>query len=279
MSTVEIKLFIDSQFASYLAPGSVSLIYYAERFLGIPLGIFATSFATVLLPHLSRINKQMPQRLNFYLLESFKLIYWVTLPVTCIMGFLASDIFITLFTSEKFSITHAYQAGFMLQVYLLGLFFYSINKLLHNFFFSFNATWIPASISIVSAIVNIGLNIVLLNMWQGPGLIMASNIAVVGEMIAMLIILAYKFKIPFALSHFIPFMARATIHAGISCLGFILLFYNIRYLLQTILPPEWQVIFNGILFWAWVAPLICLFTLTFVRTRKIMDIRLYFFDE
>lgn len=279
MSTVEVKLFIDSQFASYLAPGTVSLIYYAERFLGIPLGILVTSFATVLLPHLSRVQKQAPQRLNFYLLESFKLVYWVIIPVMFIMGFLAHDIFITLFVSQKFSIASAHHAGTILRVYVLGLFFYAISKILHNFFFSFNATWIPACVSIASAFFNIGLNIVLMRAWQAPGLVMASNIAVGCEMVAMLFILAYWFKMPFALRHFLPFMARSTAHSIAHCTLFVALFYGTSYVLKTLFFAHQHLIFASILFWAWVGPLLCVTALIFVRTRKAMGIHFYFLDE
>ena len=53
MSVVELGLFIDTSFASLLPAGSVSLIYYANRFMGIPLGVFAVAFSTILLPKLT----------------------------------------------------------------------------------------------------------------------------------------------------------------------------------------------------------------------------------
>ena len=42
MSALEMSLVIDIQFASNLKDGTVTLIYYANRFLGIPLGVFAS---------------------------------------------------------------------------------------------------------------------------------------------------------------------------------------------------------------------------------------------
>src|SRR3984885_5323236 len=63
---MEISLFIDTAFGSFLPAGSLSLINYANRFMGIPLGVFAVAFSTILLPHFSRISVYAPKRLNFY---------------------------------------------------------------------------------------------------------------------------------------------------------------------------------------------------------------------
>ena len=55
VSVNEINLLIDLQLSSYLPMGSVSLVYYAMRFVQIPLGIIGVALATVLFPHFSRV--------------------------------------------------------------------------------------------------------------------------------------------------------------------------------------------------------------------------------
>src|SRR5262249_12926141 len=79
MSIMEIYLFINTSLSSYLPTGSISLIYYANRFMQIPLGVFATAFSTILLPHFSHIGQHAPKRLGFYLLESTKLIIFIVI--------------------------------------------------------------------------------------------------------------------------------------------------------------------------------------------------------
>jgi putative peptidoglycan lipid II flippase len=73
MSVMEINLFFDQRFASYLAAGSVKLINLANRFMGIPLGVFAVAFSTILLPYFARVKLDNPDRLAFYLFEGTKL--------------------------------------------------------------------------------------------------------------------------------------------------------------------------------------------------------------
>jgi putative peptidoglycan lipid II flippase len=82
MSVMEVGLFIDTSFASLLPKGTVSLINYANRFMGIPLGVFAVAFSTTLLPHFSRVSSYAPKRLGFYLFEATKLVWWVIAPFT-----------------------------------------------------------------------------------------------------------------------------------------------------------------------------------------------------
>ena len=50
MSPGEISLQIDRMFASYLPEGSISLVYYANRFMGIPLGVFTLLFQLFCFP-------------------------------------------------------------------------------------------------------------------------------------------------------------------------------------------------------------------------------------
>src|SRR5438477_1517580 len=142
VSLMEIALLIDNRFASRLAPGSISLFAYANRFVGIPLGVFAVAFSTILLPHFSRVHTYSPRRLHFYVLESAKFIFWVTMPVALLMAFFAHDIFLTIFVSKKFSVAQAYEAGNILITFLLGLFSFSFNKILLNVFYSMHAIWV-----------------------------------------------------------------------------------------------------------------------------------------
>ena len=93
MSIVEVNLFLDSTVSSFLSKGSYTLLYYGARLMGIPLGVFAVAFSSILLPHFSRVVLYAPKRLGFYLLESAKLVFWVTVPAALMMTVLARKIF------------------------------------------------------------------------------------------------------------------------------------------------------------------------------------------
>ena len=61
---------IDHNFASFLPIGSVTLIKYGSRFMGIPLGVFAAALSTILLPHFTRVSMQTPENYNFIFMNA-----------------------------------------------------------------------------------------------------------------------------------------------------------------------------------------------------------------
>jgi putative peptidoglycan lipid II flippase len=54
VSVTQINLLLDTLMASFLPAGSVSWLYYSDRLVEFPLGIFGIALATVILPSLSR---------------------------------------------------------------------------------------------------------------------------------------------------------------------------------------------------------------------------------
>jgi len=152
MSLTEINLMISNIIASYLAAGSWTIIYYGNRFMGIPQGIFAVSLSTVLLPYFSHVTTYAPRRMSYLLLESAKLVAWVTTTASIIMIYFSRNIFITLFLSDKFTYFHTMQAAYILSIYLSALFFFSFHKIIANVYYAFKIVWVPATSTVISAV-------------------------------------------------------------------------------------------------------------------------------
>ena len=58
VSVSQINLMVDTILASFLQTGSVSWLYYSDRLLEFPLGVFGIALGTVILPHLSERHAQ-----------------------------------------------------------------------------------------------------------------------------------------------------------------------------------------------------------------------------
>ena len=54
VSIMQISLLINTVFASFLASGSVSWLYYADRLMEFPAGVLGVALSTILLPNLSK---------------------------------------------------------------------------------------------------------------------------------------------------------------------------------------------------------------------------------
>ncbi|HLC07367.1 MAG TPA: murein biosynthesis integral membrane protein MurJ [Candidatus Babeliales bacterium] len=277
VSLMEVALFIDTSFASLLAPGSISLLFYANRFVGIPLGVFAVAFSTILLPHFSRVNTFNPKRLHFYLLESAKFIFWVTMPVALFMAFFSEEIFSTIFLSKKFTLMQVQEAGNILLAFLLGLFFFSLNKILLNIFYAMHAAWIPALIALGATAINIILNMLFIERFQTVGLALATTISGIVQTIFFLIILRKKYNFRIYLSPFLWFVT--TYLAQLTCYSFFfwLLYHACTHAIIFCMPPAVSLFFTAhIGLWLWVSPLALFFLILLYYSRTLFNIKLHF---
>lgn len=279
MSVMEINLFLDMLLASYLPTGSVSLIHYGSRFMGIPLGVFATAFSTILLPHFSRISMYAPKRLSFYLLESTKLIFWVTVPASILMSFFADKIFITLFMSEKFTMDKVIEAKYILIVFLSGLFFFSLNKILLNIYYSLHDTLVPTVVSIIATIINLILNLILMQWFYAAGLAMATVISGAIQTYFFMIILLKKYNFTIYPRYLLNFLYCYIIQLFVTLGLFFVMYFGLNKFIQSLSAPLSNFLLMKLGFWLWVGPLCGLVFLALYKFRKFFGVKLYFLEK
>ncbi len=281
MSVMEINLIIDNVFASYGAAGTVTLIKYTSRLMGIPLGVFSTAFSTILLPHFSRVVMYAPRRLSFYLLEAAKFILWVTAPATLIMCYLADDIFLTLFasSSNKFPSDVIPLAGWMLIGYLIGLFWISVNKILLTLFYSFHDTYRPTYTAIIATFLNYWFNFVFFAWWGGAGIPFATTLSGIVQMFISLYLLQKYHNFKLYLSNFVKFSAKYAVQVIILSLPALILYKTVRRLVELIFENNlWMNFFmlKSFGYWIWAMPVIMVYFYALYRTKKLFKIRLFF---
>jgi putative peptidoglycan lipid II flippase len=277
ISLMEVALFIDTSFASLLPAGSISLIYYANRFVGIPQGVFAVAFSTVLLPHFSRIHTYSPKRLHFYVLESAKFILWITTPVALLMIFFSEEIFSTIFLSNKFTALQAQEAGYILVAFVSGLFFFSFNKILLNIFYAMHAAHIPAIIALIATIINIILNMLFIEQLQTVGLALATTISTIIQTILFITVLQYKYKFRIYLMPFLSFALHYILQLSLLAATFWLCYRTILTIITQLLSPTLSFFFIAkIGLWLWVGPLALIFFIMLYFSRQLFKINLHF---
>lgn len=278
MSVMEISLFVDTSFASFLPPGSMTLLYYANRFMGIPLGVFGVALSTILLPHFSRISMYAPKRLGFYFLETTKLVFWVMVPVALGMSLFADKIFSTIFPRTKFTMLQVHEAQYILIAFLIGLVFYALNKILLNFYYSLHVTWIPTVISVIATLLNIGMNFVLMPLLDATGLALATSISALLQTVCFALFLYVWFDLKLYIFQLISFMVRYMVQIiPIFCVVY-LIYYGMEQVFMRISPSLGYIMLETIVFWLWIGPVcFCAFAALYF-TRKLFGIRLYFLE-
>lgn len=279
MSMMELSLAIDTWFASYLPVGTVTLFSYANRFMGIPLGVFVSAFTTVLLPHFVRLSSYAPKRQSFYLLEASKLIFWVTVPMSGLMIFFAEDIFSTIFLSDKFPMDKVLLASTILCAFVSGLFFFSLNRILLNLYYAMHNTYIPAVVSAVATVANVGLNVLFFETYKAPGLAYATVFSTILQSVLYSWFLYKRFNFVFYFGAFFAFVMRYVVQLVVVGAAFLAAYYTLHAAIVTKFPASLSFFFLRTWgFWLWVGPLSCIAFLALYALRSYFRVKIYFFD-
>lgn len=180
VSVSQINLLLDTLIASFLVSGSVSWLYFSDRLVELPLGIFGIAVATVVLPSLSRKHAESSLAEFAALLDwALRLILLIAVPAALALILLAQPLIITLFQNENFSIDDVLMVTSSLQAYALGLLPFMVIKVLAPGYFSRQDTRTPVRIGIVAMSVNMVLNLVLVFVFDlaHTGLALATSLA------------------------------------------------------------------------------------------------------
>ena len=160
-SVAQINLLFDTFIASFLVSGSVAWLYYSDRLLEFPLGVFGIALATVVLPNLSEAHYQKGAvRFRDMLEWAIRLSLLIAVPACFGLFVLAQPILATLFEYGAFSARDSMMAAFSLMAYSLGLPAFVLIKILANGFYARQDTRTPVRIGIQSMVLNMILNVV-----------------------------------------------------------------------------------------------------------------------
>jgi putative peptidoglycan lipid II flippase len=159
-SVSQINLLFDTLLASFLITGSVSWLYYADRLVEFPLGIFGIALATVILPVLSRAHASQSQAEFSRTLDAgLRWVMLIGLPAAAGLMVLARPVLSTLFEYDDFQVHDVDMAGLALVAYGLGLPGFMLVKVLAPAFYSRQDTKTPVKVAIRAMLSNMVMNV------------------------------------------------------------------------------------------------------------------------
>ena len=178
VSVTQINMLVDTFIASFLPKGSLSWLYYADRIMEFPLGVFGIALATVLLPSLSVFHaSDRPDEGSRLLDLSLRWSVLIGLPAAIGLFVLAGPIMITLFTYNAFSADDAGQAALALCAYTVGVPALIIVKVLAVGHFARLDVSGPARIAVISVGANLLFNLIFVWHLAHVGLALATSSA------------------------------------------------------------------------------------------------------
>ncbi|MFA7387278.1 MAG: murein biosynthesis integral membrane protein MurJ [Thiohalobacteraceae bacterium] len=159
-SVAQINLLLDTIIASFLVTGSVSWLYYSDRMVEFPLGVFGIALSTVILPSLSRTHANAdPGRFQDILDRGLRWVVLLSIPAALGLFLLSGPIMIALFQYDQFGVNDARMAALSLMALAVGLPAFILIKVLAPAFYARQDTRTPVRIAIIAMIANMGLNL------------------------------------------------------------------------------------------------------------------------
>ena len=151
-SVAQLSLLLNTALASLIpGNGSVSWLYYADRVMEFPLGIFSIAIATVILPSLSAQHaSQSQEKFSATLDWALRTLLLIGVPAMLGLFFLAGPLVTTLFQYSRFTEQDVQMTRLALMAYAFGFMGFSLVKVLVPGFFARQETRIPVRYGVIA---------------------------------------------------------------------------------------------------------------------------------
>jgi putative peptidoglycan lipid II flippase len=170
-SVAQVSILLDTLIASFLVTGSISWLYYSDRLMEFPLGVFGIALATVILPNLSRQHASASREQFAATLDwSIRLTILIAAPASVGLVVLSAPMLATLFHGGEFTANDVRMAALSLMAYAAGLVALTLVKVLAPGFFARQDTRTPVKVGLTALSFNMLCNVLVVAPWAYAGL-------------------------------------------------------------------------------------------------------------
>ncbi|MBL7194800.1 MAG: murein biosynthesis integral membrane protein MurJ [Desulfobacterales bacterium] len=174
----QINILVGTLLASLLPEGSLSYLYYADRLVQFPLGIFAIATATAILPSLSRQAASRDlEAVKATFSHAMNLVLFITIPSMVGLIILREPIVALLFKRGVFDSKATQLTAYALLYYSIGLWAFSGVRIVVSTFYALQDTRTPVRMAVISIVANIVLGIILMGPLAHGGLALSTSLA------------------------------------------------------------------------------------------------------
>ena len=193
VAAAQINLVVNTALATHAETGAVSWLTAAFRLMYLPIGIFGVSVATAALPEIARHaatgeTGEMRRTLSMGL----RLMLMLSVPATVGLIMLSDPIIALLFQWGRFTAHDTAMSASALALYAPGLVGYSVVKLASPSFYALRDARTPVTVSVISIIVNLLLNLWLFQLMGFRGLALGTGIAATVNAVLLLVLLSRR---------------------------------------------------------------------------------------
>ncbi len=174
----QINILVVTLLASLLPEGSISYLYYADRVVQFPLGIFGVATATAVLPTMARqssVGQIDALRTTFN--QAIRLVLFITFPAMAGIIALRDPIVALLFRRGAFDAASVRLTASALLYYGMGLWAFSAVRVVLNVFYALKDTRTPVRMAIIAIAANGAFSVALMAPMAHSGLALALSLS------------------------------------------------------------------------------------------------------
>jgi putative peptidoglycan lipid II flippase len=193
LAVSQLNTLVDRIVASLCREGAVSALYFSDRLMEFPLGIFGVALSIAILPPLSQNawSEDMGEWKRI-LWQGIRWILFFMLPATVFLMVFSLPIVNVVYRRGVFDALAAKMTSLALLFYAPGLLFFSLNHLLTRAFYSLRDTKTPVRISVFAVLLNVVLDVWLVRFLDFRGVALATSVSAFFQFVLLLFSLRRK---------------------------------------------------------------------------------------
>jgi putative peptidoglycan lipid II flippase len=157
----QLSVMLSTAIASLLADGSMAWLYFADRLVEFPLGVFSIALATVILPSLSaQHTRKSPEDFTATLTWAIELVYVIVIPIATALFMLAGPLTVVIYHRGAFTEADVGMTQLALMAFSLALLGWSLIKVLAPGYYARQDTQRPVKVAMRALGLTMLLNLV-----------------------------------------------------------------------------------------------------------------------
>ena len=182
----QVNLFVAQVLAMSLNDSAASVLFYANRLMELPIGVFAIAVSTVVYPLIARHAAEgAAAAMADDYRKGVRLILAINVPAAAGLALLGEPIVRVLFQRGAFTAADTRLMAPLLALFAAGMPFFSVVSLMTRAFYAVKDTRTPVVTATISFVLNALLSVVLMLRMETAGLVLASTLAVIAQTVLL----------------------------------------------------------------------------------------------
>lgn len=185
-----LNIFVATLFASFLTVGSISFLYYAERLIQFPLGLFGGAISTSVLPRFTR-QTALGEWAAFrqQVVEALELVWFLTIPAAAGLWAIRVPLIRLLFERGEFSEISTLMTADALGYFAIGLWAVAGFRVLVGAWYAMGRAYVTVWTGVGALAANVFLSLLFVGPLGHSGLALAISLAAIVNLLSLIIAL------------------------------------------------------------------------------------------